>query len=92
MNGDAEARFALGLLGGKASNLHRAMKHFILAARAGDKDSLDNVKAGFEHGYVTKDEYVNTLYAYQQLNDEMKSDDRDKAEAFYEEREAAGQR
>ena len=33
-------------------------------------------------GVVTKDEYANTLRAYQKMKDEMKSDDRDRAEEF----------
>ena len=33
-------------------------------------------------GYVTKDEYGNTLRAYQHQHGEMKSDDRDKARAY----------
>ena len=40
----------------------------------------DAVKDGFMKGYVTKDEYANTLRAYQKIQDEMKSDQRDKAE------------
>ena len=83
MNGDAEARFNLGYEEFEAGNYHRAYKHFILAAKAGYKDSLDNVKIGHMGGIVTKDEYANTLRAYQQRHNEMKSDDRDKAEAFY---------
>ena len=39
----------------------------------------DKVKEGFMDGMVTKDEYANTLRAYQSRQDEMKSDDRDKA-------------
>ena len=58
---------------------HRAMKHFILSARAGDNDSLDEVKDGYVNGIVTKDEYANTLGAYQQRQNQMKSDDREKA-------------
>ena len=58
------------------------MKHFILSARAGKKDSLDKVKTGFMHGIVTKDEYANTLRAYQKIQDDMKSDDRDKAAIY----------
>ena len=78
MNGDIYARQHLGCIEGKAGNHHRAKKHFILAARSGDKDSLDNVKTGFMHGIVTKDEYENALRAYQSRQDLMKSDDRDK--------------
>ena len=40
------------------------------------------VKEGYTAGYVnvTKDEYANTLRAYQKSVDEMKSEARDKAE------------
>ena len=79
MNGCVDARHNLGFMEGRAGNITRAMKHFILAARAGFKKSLDCVKQGYMKGDVTKDEYANTLRAYQQQHDEMKSDDRDKA-------------
>ena len=73
MNGDGKARYALGCLEERAGDYHRANKHFILSARAGDKLSLDAVKDGFMDGIVTKDEYANILRAYQQRHDEMKS-------------------
>ena len=79
MSGDVDARHNLGCMEGRAGNHNRAMKHFILSARAGDKDSLNRVKQGFMRGHVTKDEYANTLRAYQKIQDEMKSDARDKA-------------
>ena len=83
MKGDVVARNNLGCMEYKAGNHHRAKKHFILSAKAGDKKSLDIVKEGFKGGLITKDEYANTLRAHQQRHDEMKSDDRDKAAAFY---------
>ena len=52
------------------------MKHFLLAARAGNANALNMVKQGFMHGYVTKEEYANTLREYQKGRDEMKSDAR----------------
>ena len=55
------------------------MKHFILSARAGYKEALDEVGIGFKRGYVTTDEYANTLRAYQQGHDEAKSDLRDES-------------
>ena len=83
MNGNVGARHNLGCVELDVGNQHRAFKHFILAAKAGDKDSLDKVKTGFMNGIVTKDEYANTLRAYQERHDEMKSEDRDTAdEAF----------
>ena len=54
------------------------MKHLIIAARAGYKESLDQVKTRYIEGLVTKDEYANTLRMYQKRQDEMKSDARDK--------------
>jgi len=78
MGGNVIARHNVGYLEMKAGNLHRAMKHFLLAARAGYKDALDAVKDGFMHKIVTKDDYANTLRAYQKALDDMKSDMRDK--------------
>ena len=56
----------------------RAFKHLILSARAGFTQSLEPVKIGFTHGYVTKDEYESTLRTYQKNQAEMKSEARDK--------------
>ena len=79
MMGDAYARYNLGLLEGKAGNHQRAMKHFILAARAGYPKSLDVVKDGFMDGLVTKHGYEIILRAYHERQTEMKSEARDLA-------------
>ena len=84
MNGSVKARHNLGANEYDGGNYHRAIKHFLLAARAGSDEALDCIKQGFMNGDVTKDEYANTLRAYQKSQDEMKSDARDKAQAFYE--------
>ena len=83
MKGIVQARHNLGMMEGQDGNYQRAFKHYILAARAGDKDSLDTVKEGYMNGHVTKDQYANTLREYQKSQDEMKSDARDEALAFY---------
>ena len=82
VNGSARARHNLGYIEVQADNLQRAYKHFTLAARAGYKQSLDTVKDGYKHGIVKKDEYANTLRAYQKSQYEMKSEMRDKVEVF----------
>ena len=46
IGGCVEARNNLGCMKGEAENKHRAIKHYILAARAGYKDSLDMVEWG----------------------------------------------
>ena len=79
MNGDIMARYNLGCLEGQAGNHRRAMKHFLIAGRAGYTDALSMIKQGFMNGYVAKEEYTTTLRAYQKRKDDMKSDMRDKA-------------
>ena len=82
MNGCVNARHNLGCIEGATGNYDRAIKHLIIAAKAGREASLDYVKQGFKEGFVTKDEYANTLRAYQKRQNEMKSDERDKAAAI----------
>ena len=79
MNGSVNARYNLGCVEMEAGNHSRACKHFILAANAGSKDSLDWVKDVFMEGLVTKDQYENSLRAYHSQHNEMKSDQRDRA-------------
>ena len=81
MGGDAAARNNLGCSERQAGNDHRAIKHMIMAAKAGDELSLNTVKHCFMHGIITKDEYANTLRAHHERQKEMKSDARDKAAA-----------
>jgi TPR repeat protein len=81
INGSIAARHNIGFmeLQTGTGNHQRAMKHFIIAARAGDDESLDVVKGGYMNGFVIKEEYANTLRECQKSQDEMKSDARDKA-------------
>ena len=71
----------------------------MISARAGHKLSLDMVQhayscapsiedqaaIGFMFKFVTKEEFENTVREYQRSQNEMKSDVRDKALAFYRE-------
>ena len=82
MMGDTSARYALGRLEEIAGNAQRAQKHYMIAARAGCEKSLEIVKEGFVLGFVTIDEYGNALRAYQERQDEMKSDARDESLEF----------
>ena len=88
MNGDIHARNNLGCAESRAGNNHRAFKHFIIAAKAGYKNALDVVKQGYMHGDVTKEEYANALREYQKIQNEMKSDARDKAAAMLSQQQA----
>ena len=88
MSGHIGARYNLGVLEGDIGNLHRAMKHYMLSASAGDDDSLKMVQTGYRHGFVTKDDgivskddFEKILRAHKKSNDELKSEWRDKAAA-----------
>ena len=48
MGGNVAARHNLGCMEDEVGNAYRAMKHFMIAARAGDKGSLDAVQCGYE--------------------------------------------
>ena len=82
INGSVKARHNLGVLEAQAGNPQRACKHLLIAANAGFKQSLEAVKDGYQHGHITKDEYANTLRAHQKSQDEMRSEARDKADAY----------
>ena len=77
MNGFVKARHNLGCMEVQTGNHQRAYKHLLISARTGYKLSLDAVKQGFMAGYVTKDQYANTLREYQKSQHEMKSEARD---------------
>ena len=87
MMGSVGARYNLGYTEQENGNYQRAMKHFIIAARCGFKDSLDQVKVGFRLGYVTKEDLERTLRSYQASCDETKSEQRDRAAVITRTRE-----
>jgi len=82
MNGSIKARHNLGCIEVRDGNDHRAYRYYMIAAKGGHEKSLAAVKMGFKKGLVTK-EYANVLRAYHERQKEIKSEERDKAEAFY---------
>jgi len=83
IKGNVNARHNIGTVERNAGNYERAMKHYIIAAKSGGKESLHNVKLAYMDKIVTKDEYASTLRAHQQRLDEMKSVARDRAAEVY---------
>lgn len=81
MNGNIGARHNLGLRLVKVGDIDQGMKHMLIAARAGSLYSLEVVKVGYKGKAVTKEEYANALRACQERQNEMKSDQREKAKA-----------
>ena len=81
MMGNEFARYNLGCAEANDGNYDRAMKHFIISAKCGHDDSLQKVKEGFMIGRVTKSDFEITLRAHKASQDEMKSDQRDRAKS-----------
>ena len=82
MGGHVTSRHNLGISEGRAGNMERALKHFMIAAGCGYTASLENVKQLFMDGYATKDYYAKVLRVYQASLVEVKSAQRDQAAAF----------
>ena len=79
MRGDAECRYNTGNHEGRKGNHGRAVRHFMISAKMGHKDSLEIIKTSFMAGHATKEQYAEAMKGYQDAVEEMKSHDRDVA-------------
>ena len=62
-------------------NMNRALWHYMIAASAGDNDSLDCIKDMYSNRDATKEDYTTALQSYQTYLGEVKSKQRDEAAA-----------
>ena len=85
IGGDVDARCNLGYDERHTGNWDRALKHFILAAGGGEKESLSAIQEMFKTGHATKEDYTKALRAYQAYLGEVKSAQRDEAAAAVKE-------
>ena len=85
IGGDAGSMYNLGILEERAGNMSRALKHHMIAAGCGYKNSLKEIREFYVNGYATKDDYTKALRANQKYVDGIKSDQRDEAAAFDDE-------
>ena len=79
MKGHAEARCNLGNHECRNGNYERAVRHYLIAAKMGETNALDNVKDMFINGIAAKEQYAEALKAYQESVGETKSPERDEA-------------
>ena len=77
MLGNEVARCNLGLMETHFRNRERAIKHFIIAASAGDSRSLNILIPSFQTGRVSREKIDSTLAAYNSSCAEMRSEARD---------------
>ena len=85
MKGSVKARCHLGVVEGQAGNTDRALKHWMIAVKGGNANSLENIKRMLGYGDATKDDYAKALRSYQAYLNEIKSDQRDEAAAYDDE-------
>ena len=79
MGGSIAARNHLGVEEAELGNWNRALKHYMIAAKDGRTESLENIKRMYGYGHATKDDYTEALRSYQAYLNEVKSDERDEA-------------
>jgi TPR repeat protein len=77
MAGHEMARCKLGLMEFNSGNMDRAVKHWTIAASAGEFDAMHHLRTGFEKGAVSRDSIDSTLKAYNSCCAEMRSEARD---------------
>ena len=82
MGGNATARHNLGNREANAGNFYRALRHYMIAVRSGESNTLDEIKELYRYGHASKGDYTKALQLYQEYLGEIKSDQRDKAAAF----------
>jgi tetratricopeptide (TPR) repeat protein len=77
MAGHHEARYNLGLMDVECHKIDRAIKHWTIAASAGEYKAMDALRKYFEAGFVGRDSIDSTLAAYNNSCVEMRSKARD---------------
>jgi hypothetical protein len=61
----------------QSGNMERAVKHFMIAASAGECQAMDNLLIAFKQGLVSRNVMDSTLTAYNNACAEMRSEARD---------------
>ncbi|EJK57048.1 hypothetical protein THAOC_22954 [Thalassiosira oceanica] len=82
MQGNVQSRYNLGCFEREKGNHDHAVKHFLISAKMGDKNSVEMIKKLFMGGLATKKQYAEAMRGHQDAVEEMKSHDRDEAKAI----------
>ncbi|KAL7528930.1 hypothetical protein ACHAXR_002703 [Thalassiosira sp. AJA248-18] len=78
IGGHPDARCEIGINNNR-DFAARAMKHFVIAAKMGHVESLNQLKLGYKKGLVLKEDFSSALRAYQDALESRKSKQRDEA-------------
>ena len=82
MSGHVSARFNLGNEESNVGNYDLALQHWMITAKLGGQDALNNIKELFMRGLATKTDYAEALLGYQSAVEEMRSPNRDESKAL----------
>jgi TPR repeat protein len=77
MAGHELARFNIGTMEAQSGNVERALKHWMIAASAGEYISMQNLLIALKKGMVSRNQIDSTLAAYNNSCVEMRSEARD---------------
>ncbi len=83
IGGHPHARYNLGCYESNAGRHDIAAKHWIIAAKQGEDNSLQRVKEGFAKGVVKKEDFEAALRGHQAAVDATKSAQREEADGSY---------
>ena len=64
MQGRMESRFRLGHFEVENGNYDRALRHLLISAKMGHKNSVEAIKGGLGGGFATKEQYADALKGY----------------------------
>ena len=79
MRGHADSRHELAWIEYKNGNYELAVQHWMISAKMGQEESLNDIKDMFKEGHATKAQYAEALMGYRDAVEEMKSPQREEA-------------
>ena len=82
IQGHVVSRHNLGCIVAQKGKHNHAVRHFLISAKMGLEISVENIKKLLLRGIATKEQYAEALKGYQDAVGEMKSHDRDEANAL----------
>ena len=77
MAGHEVARYNLGCLEAESRNMERAVRHWLIAASAGNHNAMHNLLMALKDRYVSRESINSTLAAYNNSCVQMRSEARD---------------
>ena len=67
-------------------DIETSIRHIKVTASAGDQESMDKLMDAYKNKLLSKEELTQILRAHQTSSNELRTNDRDEACAFYAER------